>query len=216
MTDSVAARRLLALALALRRGWDRVSAYLPLALMALLALVTYLLARQTPGLVGPQAPAAPRSEPDYFLRGFSIKNFDEQGRLKSEVFGQAGRHFPDRDVLEIDQPRVRSFNARGEPTVATAQRALSNGDGTQVQLIGNAVVVREPPSGAGGALRPRLEIRGELLHVFVETERVRADRPVEIRRGNDRYTADRMDFDNLDQQLQLQGRVRGQIAPRRP
>ncbi len=214
MTPSAASRRLLQSALAIRRGWDRVSAYLPLALMALLALVTYLLARQTPGLSGPQAPAAPSSDPDYFLRGFSIKNFDEQGRLKSEVFGQAGRHFPDRDVLEIEQPRVRAFNSRGEPTVATARRALSNGDGSQVQLIGNAVVVREAQPGA--VARPRLEIRGELLHVFTETERVRADRPVEILRGSDRFSADRMDFDNLDQQLQLQGRVRGQISPRRP
>ena len=216
MTATAAARRLLVLAMALRRGWDQVSAYLPLALMALLALVTYLLARQTPGLGGPQAPAPPGSDPDYFLRGFSIKNFDEQGRLKSEVFGQAGRHFPDRDILEIEQPRVRAFNARGEPTVASAQRALSNGDGTQVQLIGDALVVRESRAGPGAAVQPRLEIRGELLHVYTETERVRADRPVEIRRGNDRYTADRMDFDNLDQQLQLQGRVRGQITPRRP
>jgi DNA ligase (NAD+) len=81
-------------------------------------------------------------------------------------------------------------------------------------LIGDAVVVREARPGA--LARPRLEIRGELLHVFTETERVRADRPVEILRGGDRFSADRMEFDNLDQQLQLQGRVRGQIAPRRP
>lgn len=204
-----------ALAGALRRAWDRLSAYLPVVLMALLALSTYLLARQTPGLGGPAGSAAPSADPDYFLRGFSIKNFDPQGRLKSEVFGSYGRHFPDRDILEIQQPRLRAFNARSEPTVATAQRALSNGDGSQVQLIGDAVVVREAQPAAGGRARPRLEIRGEFLHVFTETEQLRSDRPVEILRGGDRFTADRMDFDNLDQQLQLQGRVRGQIAPRR-
>lgn len=199
----------------LRRGWDRVSASLPVVLMAVLALATYLLARQTPGLGGPGASAPPGADPDYFLRGFSIKNFDAQGRLKTEVFGSYGRHFPDRDILEVDQPRIRSFNQRGEPTVATAKRALSNGDGSQVQLIGDAVVVREAQPAAGGALRPRLEIRSEFLHVFTETEQLRTDRPVEILRGSDRFTADRMDFDNLDQLLQLQGRVRGQIAARR-
>ena len=196
----------------LRRGLDRVSASLPVVLMAVLALGTYLLARQTPGLGGPSTRAAPSADPDYFLRGFSIKNFDAQGRLKSEVFGSYGRHFPDRDLLEVDKPRIRSFNARGEPTVATARRALSNGDGTQVQLIGEAVVVREAQPAAGGVMRPRIEIRSEFLHVFTETEQLRTDRPVEILRGRDRFTADRMDFDNLDQQMQLHGRVRGQLS----
>ncbi len=200
----------------LRAGWDRVSTYLPVLLMALLALATYLLARQTPGLSEPRAAAARSAEPDYYLRGFSVKTSDAQGRLKSEVFGSAGRHYPDTDTLELDQARMRAYNRRGEPTVASAQRALSNGDGSQVQLIGDAVMVREAVTGPNGTLRPRLEIRSEFLHVFTETEQLRTDRPVEIVRGADRFTADRLDFNNLDQQLALQGRVRGQIGGRRP
>lgn len=198
----------------LRQAWDRLSAYLPVVLMALLALLTYLLARQTPGLGTPGAQVAPSADPDYFLRNFSIKNFDAQGRLKSEVFGVDGRHFPDTDILELEQVRLRAFNTRGEPTVATARRARANGDGTQVQLIGDAVVIREAIPGAGGVVRPRLEIRSEFLHLYTETEQLRTDRPVEILRGRDRFTADRMDFDNLDQQLQLEGRVRSQLAGR--
>ncbi len=202
-----------------RHAWDRISPSLPVLLMALLALGTYLLARQTPGVSEPRGASAPGSEPDYFLRNFSVKTFDAQGRLKSELFGTAGRHYPDIDVLEIDDARMRAFNQRGEPTVATARRAISNGDGSQVQLVGDAVVVREAvdePARPGQPVRQRLEIRSEFLHVFTETEQMRTDRPVQIQRGKDRFTADRLEFNNLDQQLAMQGRVRGQIAGRKP
>ena len=52
------------------------------------------------------------------------------------------------EPLEIDQPRIRTIDEKGQLTVATANRALSNGDGSEVQLFGNAVVVRDVPPGA--------------------------------------------------------------------
>ena len=41
---------------------------------------------------------------------------------------------------------------------------------------------------------------------------MRSDQPVTLTRGNDRFTADSMDYDNLDQVLQLRGRG-GMILP---
>jgi lipopolysaccharide export system protein LptC len=105
---------------------------------------------------------------------------------------------------------------QGLLTVATADRALSNADGSEVQLFGNAVVTREAVPGGAGKAQPRLEFRGEFLHAFTQTERVRSDRPVVLIRGNDRFTADAMEYDHLDQVLQLHGRVRGVLMPAAP
>ena len=44
-----------------------------------------------------------RTDPDYFMKDFSVTTFVESGRLKSEVFGVAARHFPASDTLEIDR-----------------------------------------------------------------------------------------------------------------
>jgi len=193
------------------RTWDRLAIYLPVMLMGLLALGTYWLARNTPALLGPPEAQKPLThDPDYFMRNFSVKTFDANGRLKSEVFGSEGRHYPDTDTLEIDQPRLRAWNEKGALTVATAKRAISNGDGSEVQLIGNAVVVREPPRGENA---PRMEFQGEFLHVFVNTERVRSHKPVTLIRGGDRFTADSLDYDNLDRAVDLKGRVRGVLVP---
>ncbi len=196
-----------------RAAWERVAVYLPVILMGLMALGTYWLARNTPAVGPDEARRAEVHEPDNFMRRFSIKTFDPSGRLKSEVFGTETRHYPDTDTIEIDQPRIRSFNIRGELTVATARLAISNADGSEVQLIGNAVVIREAVTGPGGQVRPRLQFRGEFLHAFMDSERVASHKPVELTRGDDRFSADVMQYDNLEQVMQLQGRVRGTLVP---
>jgi lipopolysaccharide export system protein LptC len=198
----------------LRRTWDRLAIYLPVILMGVLAAGTYWLARNTPTLLGgPDAERPVSHDPDYFMRNFSVKTFDTTGRLKSEVFGTEARHYPDTDTLEIDMPRIRSYAQDGALTVATAQRALSNADGSEVQLMGDAVVTRETPPGTNA---PRLEYRGEFLHAFMDTERVRSHKPVTLIRGTDVFTADSMEYDNLDAVMVLRGRVRGVLQPTAP
>jgi len=194
------------------RAWDRVTIYLPVILMGLLALGTYWLARNTP-TDDPVRVARPEThDPDYFLRRFSVKSFDPTGRMKSEIDGVEARHFPDNDTLEVDQPRIESFNEKGALTVATAKRALSNGDGSEVQLFGDAVITRTNRD-ARGQPQPGLEIRGEFLHLFVEAEKVKSHKPVTLIRGGDVFNADSLDYDNLDRVLELQGRVRGVLQP---
>lgn len=200
---------------ALRDGWERFSIYLPVLLMALLALGTYWLVRNAPTMVVPEGVRPVRHNPDYFMRDFSVKNFDARGRLKSEIQGVQAWHFPDTDTLEIDNARIRSLNEQGHVTVSTANRALSNGDGSEIQLFGNAIVVRESVTDATGRVLPRLELRSEFLHAFSNVERVRTHLPVVMTRGNDRFTGDRMDYDNLDRLMQLDGRVRGVVAGRK-
>ncbi len=189
----------------LRQGWDRFTLYLPIILMGLLALGTWWLVRNAPAPIAAAAPSSNGNQPDYFMKVFSVKSFDATGRMQSEIKGDMGRHFPDTDTLEIDNVRMRSVTPQGVVTLATANRALSNADGSEVQLFGNAVVTRET--------QPRLEFRGEFLHAFTQAERVRSDQPVVLIRGNDKFTADAMEYDHLDQVLQLRGRVRGVLMP---
>jgi lipopolysaccharide export system protein LptC len=199
--------------LRLGRAWDRITIYLPVILMGLLALGTWWTVRNTPIFLAPEPEQPVRHEPDYFMRKFSVKTFDGAGRLKSEMFGTEARHYPDSDTLEIDQVRMRAINKEGRLTTATANRALSNADGSEVQLFGNAVVVRDEATGNDGKVIPRLEFRGEFLHAFVDTERVKSHLPVILTRGTDQFTADTLAYDNLDRVADLKGRVRGVLTP---
>jgi lipopolysaccharide export system protein LptC len=197
----------------LRDAIDRVTIYLPVILTALLALGTYWLVQNAPKLLQPSGKEVPTHEPDFFMRGFVIKNFLPSGELRSELFGKEGRHYPDNDTMEVDQVRLRAISPEGLTTRATADRGLSNGDGSEVQLFGNAVVVREAATLGGGRVAPRLEFRGDFLHAYIDTERVTSNKPVTLIRGTDRFTADTLDYDNLSGVANLQGRVRGQLVP---
>ena len=196
----------------LRLSWERLSLYLPILLMGVLALGTYLLVRNTP-VFGPPAAAKPLThDPDYFMQNFSVRTFHASGQLKSEVLGAEAWHYPDTDTMEIDRIRIRSFDEQGQLTTATANRALTNGDASEVQLIGNALVIRDL-AVPEGQTQSRIEFRGEFLHAFMNTEQVKSDKPVELTRGQDRFSADAMAFDNLGRVIELRGRVKGTLVP---
>ena len=197
------------------RIWERLSMYLPLLMMGLLALGTYWLVRNTPPAPAAETARAVTHEVDYFMHRVTVKTFDDTGRLKSELFGTEARHFADTGTLEIDQVRMRAVNPQGLLTTATANRALSNDAGNEVQLVGDALVIRESQQQSDGSWLPRLEFRGEFLHVFMDDERVKSHLPVVITRGQDQFRGDTLAYDNLSQVADLQGRVKGILMPRR-
>jgi lipopolysaccharide export system protein LptC len=206
----------LSLLMRARRAFDRLAVYLPLVLMGLMAMTSYWLVRSTPKLGEAETEAPARHEPDYYMRDFSVKVFTVDGRLKSEMVGVEGRHYPDTDTLEIDQPRIRILGEQGNVTTARAVRGLVNADGSEAQLFNSAVVVREATVNTQGVAVPRSELQSEFLHFFGDTEQVRSHLPVVMIRGEgDRFTGDGMGFDNLGRTMELNGRVRGVMQPRK-
>jgi lipopolysaccharide export system protein LptC len=191
----------------IRRFVGNATLYLPMVLMGVLALGSWWLARNTPVSSAPEPERVQRKEPDYYLTNFSVKSFDVKGALTSEILGRKARHFPDTDVLEIDEARFRSSrNMRS--TTGQGDRAYSNGDGSEVQLVGNAIVVREAGQDTAGRELPRVEFRGEFLHAFLRTEEVKSHKPVTVLRGADQFNGDTMAYSKLDGIVQLDGRVR--------
>jgi lipopolysaccharide export system protein LptC len=192
------------------RLFDLVSAYLPLAMMAVLAAGTWWLVRNAPTFEAPRAAAPPRHEPDYVMTGFVVQRFAADGTLRTQIEGDTLRHYPDDDTLEIDAARIRAIGDNGTVTTATARRALANGDGSEVQLLGDARVNR-PASGKEEAV----EFRSEFLHAFRNVEQVRSHLPVVMTQGTNVVRASSMSYDNLSQQVEFKGRASASFAPRK-
>jgi lipopolysaccharide export system protein LptC len=185
-----------------------VSAYLPLILMALLALASWWLVRNTPRPDAPRVAAPARHEPDYTMNGFTLQRFDGDGALRVQVQGTQMRHYPDTDTLEIDQPQIRATGADGSVTLAVAQRALSNGDATEVQLQGNARVTREATAKV-----PAIEFESQFLHAFLATERVKSHLPVRLRQGTSELRVAWLEYDHLARSAKFGGPMRAQFDP---
>lgn len=181
---------------------EQASSYLPLLLMAFLALGTWWLVKNTPLADEPQQAAPLKHDPDYQMSHFVVRRFAADGRMRAQIEGDSMRHYPDTDTLEIDNVRVRAIAPDGHVTLANARTALSNGDGSEIQLHGGAHIVRQGFDG-----EDPVEFRGEFLHAFLNTERVRSHLPVTVTRGSTEVHADTMDYDNLERVVQMNGRV---------
>jgi len=185
--------------------------YLPLLLMALLAGGTWWLVKNTPLLDGPTEKPVARHEPDYRMNGFEIQRIAADGRLRVQVAGAELRHYPDTDTVEIDQVRVRAVAPDGSLAIADAKRAVSNGDGSDMQLIGDVYLRRLPP-GAGENAPAQLEVRGEFLEALSNSEILRSHLPVTIRQGGSTLNGQNFEYQHLTGQVSFTGKAQGQIT----
>jgi lipopolysaccharide export system protein LptC len=181
--------------------------------MSVLALGSYWLVRTAPRPPGPSAPTVVAHAPDFFMEKFSIKNFNGDGSLHAEVLGSAARHYSDARWTEVDAIALRAQDAAGRHTRASANKALANEDASEVQLIGNANVVRDAQTQGPGAGGSHIEFQGEFLHLLADAGLVKSHLPVELRHGANRFTADTLDYDDVTQVLRLHGRVHATLVP---
>ena len=195
-----------------QRLMDAVASYLPVFLMGLLALATWWLVKHTPVPQPERASVPLRHEPDYEMHGFPVQRFAAEGPANSIIEGQVMRHFPDTDTLEIEGVRVTWTDDQGRKTLATARRALSNADGSDVQLMGEAHVVSDPAPDPRTDDAGRVEFRSEFLQVLTQAQRVRTNRPVTLTQGASQLQAGSLHYDHRAGIVELGGRVRGTLA----
>ncbi len=199
-----------------RHSLERLSIYMPVVLMGLLAMGSYWLLRSTPPAVVPTPIQAAVHEATDVMRRFSVRTYAGDGTLKSEVFGQEARRFPDDRSMEIDHARIRVIDPNGSVITAEAERIWVNAGHEEYELTGNAVVVREAATLPAGQVLARLEFQGEHLYIYAQDQRLLSRRPVLLLRGADRITADRMDWSEREGVAHLAGRVRAHLSGKRP
>ena len=189
-----------------RRLLDKLSVYLPMIVMALLASGSWWLVRSAPELLMPAVNKAVREEPDYRLENFTVKSFDVRGRMTREVSGDKAQHYPASETLDIEQIRIYAENETGKILNARSRQGIATDDGKQVTLIGDASAIRQAFDTS-----PQLELRGQRLVALPDDDRVVSSDPVQITRDRDVFTAQTMDFNTNTGEYLLKGRVRGTL-----
>jgi lipopolysaccharide export system protein LptC len=186
---------------------ESIVGYLPLMLMVGLALGTWLVAKNTPGLLSPSAPGAVKHEADYTLDHFTLQRFNPEGALKIEIQGEHMQHFPDDDIMEVEQIRVVTTDPGGRKMTATALHGRARGDNSEVWLDGQAQVVSE----SAGELP--IQMNGEHLHALPKLRQVDSKYMVLVRQGDSEFNADGLEYDDLSRLLTLHGNVHALMQP---
>ena len=187
---------------------EAVMAYLPMIMLAALFLFSVWLVRSVPRQESSQPSAPPSHTADYDFQNFTLKSYEMNGKLKSTIHGAFAQHFQDTMDTEIKQPFVLIYS-KDKVISVRGKKALVNEDGSQVQLMGQTLLKRvdEHPE------EDDMQISGEFLHFFVNTDTLVSHLPVNIVRGKNRFKADYLDADNVTQVYQLKGRVHATLVP---
>lgn len=192
----------------LRRTLDSLTLYVPLIIMAFLALGSWWLVRSMPELMPSSTDRPLRTDPDYRLENFTVKTFDAKGQLTRQISGDAATHFPQPNELHITRIQIFAQNDEGSQFTAQADKGVSSDNDNRLTLIGNVLAVRNAdPHG------PMTQLRGERLTAILPEDRLMSSLPVEIIRDRDVFSSDTLDFNTRSGQYLLQGRVKSVIAP---
>ena len=193
--------------------WRRLVDFMPVILVLLLVLATTWLVRSMPAAEEPR-PAPPPNEPDYYMKEFSLRNFNPQGILQTEIQGAFGDHLPGNDTIRTQQLQSYSLDASGVVTRATADRSVSDSKGKDIELFDNVRVVRtDPRPDKNGQPRVPTVLESDYLHVINQQEHISTDRPVRITQGKDGINGSGLEYTADNKVLRVDGRVRAQIQP---
>ena len=193
--------------------WRRLVDFMPVILVLLLVLATTWLVRSMPAAEEPR-PAPPPNEPDYYMKEFSLRNFNPQGILQTEIQGAFGDHLPGNDTIRTQQLQSYSLDASGVVTRATADRSVSDSKGKDIELFDNVRVVRtDPRPDKNGQPRVPTVLESDYQHVINQQEHISTDRPVRITQGKDVINGSGLEYTADNKVLRVDGRVRAQIQP---
>ena len=190
--------------------FDRNAIWLPLAIMALLAVLSFWLERSI------QEAAAPGKtngqQPDSIIERFSATSTDETGVPRYRLTAGKLSHFTHSGATLLEQPRFTHLHARHGELVVSSAKASVSAKGEEVLFTGNTLLKRVEAQG-----REVLSLSSPSLKVLTEQEQIFTQQPVTITAPGLHLTAAGMHLSGKTRILKLKGRVKArfQNAPRR-
>lgn len=192
--------------------WDRLSIYLPILLMGLLALTSAWLLKTTPA---PQATASPPQDdprPDYYMHNFAVRQFGPGGELTTTLRGAQAQHYPSRQSLLVQQAHLSNLSATQRLTTGQALRLSINDAHTHYLLEQGVTIVQHPAPNAPA--EPTITYQGNSMLVRTDTNTITSQQPVRILRGQDTITANSMVYQHDLNTMNFHGQVKTTLVAR--
>jgi lipopolysaccharide export system protein LptC len=180
---------------------ERGSLWLPLAILLLLAALSFWIERMVELPAGGSA-STTRTDPEGIMENFNAMRTDATGRPQYRLTARTLRHYSNSKFTELESPHFTQLDAQSGDVSAVASQATVSPDGNEVDLRGNVVVERAARAG-----QSLMTLRSARLLVFPEHDLLRSPGPVEIHDATLDLSADAMTYDAKLRILKLTGRV---------
>ncbi|MEE9254763.1 MAG: LPS export ABC transporter periplasmic protein LptC [Pseudomonadales bacterium] len=168
---------------------------------------------------GPESPPRVLSpeldqEPDYYMEGADIRQFDELGELRYRMRAERVSHYPARNVTELDAPHLTLFEQQPTPWVVSSdwgtirhQVGAENGSRDVVELIDHVKLERHV-----GEVE-FIEVTTSKLTLYPDRKYAETDEAVMIKSHTGRTTAHGFSADLQAGQLTLHSGVHTVVLP---
>jgi lipopolysaccharide export system protein LptC len=147
------------------------------------------------------------AEPDYFIEGLELSNYDKEGSLKQQIDADKATHFPDTDSVLFEKPRVILREGH------IPQWGITSSEGELIKgktliLIGNVQIV--PLQESAG----EFSFSTESLNINLTQQIADTDSKVIIESDVTKLTASGMNMNMSNQITQFKSEVRGLHDPK--
>lgn len=188
---------------------EKLTAWFPLLLLAVLAALTFWLDRAVQFQAGAHNGSA-RHDPDYIIDRLSAMRMAPDGNIKYTLAAEKMTHYPDDDSTHLHMPKFVSMATPKAPVTITSREALVSKDGDDVFFKNNVRVVRDAHAG-----KSELVMETSFLHLIPDMNIAKTDQPVTITDANTIVRSIGLEFNNETRILKLQSRVRGTYEHRK-
>lgn len=182
---------------------ERLAAWFPLLLLAILAALTFWLDRAVQPPAG-KSDGATRHDPDFIVDRVSAMRTTADGGIRHTLFAEKMIHYPDDDSTNLQSPKFVSYASGKAPITITSREALLSKDGENVYFQDNVRVTRAPYGD-----KSELVMETSYLHVIPNANVVQTDRPVVITDANTVVNAIGLELNGETRILKLKSRVKG-------
>ena len=184
-------------------------AVLPLAIMLLLAMLTFWLDR-TVELTTATPTRSPTHEPDYVVDNLSLKRLSAEGEPRYLLTAKRMLHFPDDDSSHLTEPRLVQAQPGETATQISAARGLVSSDGREVKLS-ERVELFKAGERTGNTRLEDIRVRTEYLRVVPDDDKADTPERVVIEQGQSTLIGTGMTYDNRYRRIALQSAVSATI-----
>ena len=184
-----------------------IGALLPLAILLLLAMLTFWLDR-TVELNAFRAAGPVTHEPDYVVDNFVIKRLSDAGDPRYLLSSTRMLHYPDDDSSHLESPKLIQAQPGRPETRVSAKRGVVSADGKEVKLFDSVELFK---AGEKGPQRNTddMRVRTEYLRVIPDDDKADTPERVLIEQGKTVLAGTGMTFDNRYRRIELQSAVAG-------
>jgi lipopolysaccharide export system protein LptC len=186
---------------------ERLTAWVPLFLVGMLAALTFWLDRVVQP-AGRDLGKALRHDPDYIVDKLSAVRMSKAGSASYTLVAEKMVHYPDDDTTLLTAPRFVSYGAAKAPVTVTANQALVSADGKDVYFQDDVHVRR-----AAYDDNSEMALRTTFLHVIPDQHLAKTDRPVTITDAATVVNAVGLEWNSETRIVNLLSSVRGTYDP---